>query len=50
MKLELSYKDITYQTQKNPYFLESVKEVFPLVDWENAHYEYRAVSETRILN
>jgi len=47
MELEERYKDITYETLKNPEFLEQVRALFPHVDWAGACEEYRAAGEAR---
>jgi len=45
MQLEVRYKDVTFETLNRPDFLESVRVVFPRVDWDKAYAEFRAAGE-----
>ncbi|UZE94438.1 hypothetical protein [Alkalimarinus alittae] len=45
MKLEIHYKDVTFETLNRGDFLDSVKQAFPNVDWDKAHEEFTAASE-----
>jgi hypothetical protein len=45
MKLEVRFKDVTYETLNRDDFLRSVKEAFPSVDWDKAYAEFRAAGE-----
>ena len=45
MKLEVRFKDVTFETLNREDFLQSVKEVFPSVDWDKAYEEFRAAGE-----
>ncbi len=45
MKLEVRFKDVTYETLNREDFLRSVKEAFPSVDWDKAYAEFRAAGE-----
>lgn len=45
MKLDVRYKDMTFETLNQDGFLNSVKLAFPDVDWDKAHDEYIAASE-----
>lgn len=45
MKLEVNFKDVTYETLKREDFLASVKEAFPRVDWDRPYNEFKAASE-----
>ncbi|MBZ0217446.1 MAG: hypothetical protein K8F25_12885, partial [Fimbriimonadaceae bacterium] len=47
MEIELTYKDVTFETLNKPGFLSSIKAAFPAVDWESAYEEYRAAGEKR---
>ena len=47
MKLEERYKDITFNTLNNKYFLESVKTKFKHVDWDKAYEEFKAAGESQ---
>jgi hypothetical protein len=46
MTLEVTFKDVTFETLNRPDFLESVKEAFPSVDWDKAYNEFRAAGES----
>jgi hypothetical protein len=45
MRLEERFKDVTFETLNRKDFLQSVKEAFPVVDWDKAYAEFRAVGE-----
>jgi hypothetical protein len=45
MKLDVRYKDVTFETLNRDDFLESVKNAFPHVDWDKAYAEFIAVGE-----
>jgi hypothetical protein len=45
MQLDIRYKDVTFETLNQDDFLESVKEVFPKIDWDKAYEEFRAAGE-----
>jgi len=45
MSLEERYKDVTFETLNRPDFLESVKQAFPLVNWDQAYDEFKAAGE-----
>jgi hypothetical protein len=45
MKLDVRYKDVTYETLIADDFLDSIRAAFPRVDWEKAHEEFKAASE-----
>jgi hypothetical protein len=47
MELELTYKDVTFETLNKPDFLPFIKVAFPTVDWERAYEEYRAAGEKK---
>ena len=47
MRLDVQYKDITFETLKDDSFLKSIKDAFPAHDWDRAHAEFRAAGETR---
>lgn len=46
MTLEVTFKDVTFETLNRPDFLESVRAAFPDVDWDKAYDEFRAAGET----
>lgn len=45
MKLEVRYKDMTFETLNHKNFLTSVSKAFPDIDWNKAHEEFIAASE-----
>lgn len=46
MTLEVSFKDVTFETLNRPDFLESVKTAFPDPDWDKAYRDFLAAGET----
>lgn len=46
MKLDERYKDVTFETLNRKDFLESVKDAFPNVDWDNAYTEFKAAGQS----
>ena len=46
MKLEVRYKDMTFETLNHKDFLDSVSKAFPDIDWEKTHEEFIAASES----
>ncbi|MEQ1619797.1 MAG: hypothetical protein ABL919_00225 [Methylococcales bacterium] len=45
MKLEVSYKDLTFETLNQPDFLSSIKEAYPMADWDKTYNDYTAAGE-----
>jgi hypothetical protein len=45
MELDLTYKDVTFETLNRDDFLPLLKEAFPYANWEKAYAEFRAASE-----
>jgi hypothetical protein len=45
MKLEVRYKDVTFETLNQPDFLEAVKQAFPRIDWDKTYSEFKAAGE-----
>ena len=45
MKLDVRYKDVTYETLNQPDFFQSVKDAFPSVNWERLYAEFLAAGE-----
>lgn len=45
MQLNVSYKDVTFDTLKHPDFIKLVKAAFPPVDWGKVYEEFRAAGE-----
>ena len=45
MRLEVRFKDVTYETLKREDFLQSVKDAFPHVDWDRPYDEFKAAGE-----
>jgi hypothetical protein len=44
MKVELCFKDLTYETLNSDEFLEAVRAAFPGVNWHRAHDEFLAAA------
>ncbi|MCF7482915.1 hypothetical protein L3V31_14465 [Vibrio sp. J1-1] len=42
IELDITYKDVTYETLKDDDFIGKIKREFPLIDWDEAHEEYIA--------
>ncbi|MDO9227695.1 MAG: hypothetical protein Q7W53_17040 [Pseudomonadota bacterium] len=47
MRLDVRFKDVTYETLTRKDFLESVKKAFPNVDWDHPYSEFKAAGEGR---
>jgi len=47
MKLEVRFKDVTYETLNKEDFLNSIKKAFPNVDWDKAYREFKAAGEVK---
>ena len=45
MHLDVSYKDVTFETLNQEDFLDAIKEAFPRIDWDKAYQEFRAAGE-----
>jgi hypothetical protein len=45
MELELTYKDVTFETLNKPDFLQSLRKAFPVVNWDKAYNEFQAAGE-----
>ncbi len=43
MRLDVRFKDVTFETLNQPDFLGSVKKAFPNIDWDKAYEEFRAM-------
>lgn len=50
MILDVSFKDVTFETLNRQDFLDSVKKAFPDVDWDKAYNEFRAAGERKRSN
>jgi hypothetical protein len=48
MELELTYKDVTFETLNKPDFLSLIKVAFPTIDWDRTYEEYRAAGEKKV--
>ena len=46
MKLDVHYKDVTFETLNREEFLDSVKSAFPAVDWEKAYSDFKAAGQS----
>ena len=49
MKLEESYKDVTFETLNRPDFLTSIKEAFPMSDWDKTYKDFTAAGEAHTI-
>jgi hypothetical protein len=47
MTLDVTFKDVTFETLNRDDFLESVKKAFPHTDWDKAYNEFRAAGEKK---
>lgn len=45
MKLEVRYKDVTFETLNQSDFLGAVKKAFPYENWDKAHEEFKAAAQ-----
>jgi hypothetical protein len=45
MKLDVSYKDVTFETLNNEEFLASIESAFPDTNWKETHAEFLAAAE-----
>jgi hypothetical protein len=45
MQLDVTYKDMTFETLNQDKFLDCVKAAFPGIDWDKTYKEFRAVGE-----
>jgi hypothetical protein len=48
MELELTYKDVTFETLNKPDFLANLRVAFPNVDWDTAYSEFKAAGEAKV--
>ena len=46
-RIDVNFKDVTYETLNREDFLESVQKAFPNVDWDKAYSEFKAAGESR---
>ena len=46
MKLDERYKVVTFETLNRQDFLESVKDAFPNVDWDNPYSKFKAAGQS----
>ena len=49
MTLTDRYKDVTFETLNRNDFLHSVKNAFPLNDWDSTYAEFRAAGEDKAI-
>jgi len=45
MKLEVQYRDVTYETVSDERFFDALKKAYPYVDWEKPFHEFSAAKE-----
>ena len=50
MKLDVRYKDVTYETLNQQDFFQSVKAAFPSVNWERLYAEFLAAGEEETMD
>ncbi|MBV5328719.1 MAG: hypothetical protein JZU65_14000 [Chlorobium sp.] len=46
MKIEILFKDVTFETLNREDFLESVIKAFPRIDWDKTYNEFKAAGES----
>lgn len=45
MKLNVSFKDVTFETLNDPEFVERLNEAYPEIDWDKPYSDFRAMGE-----
>jgi hypothetical protein len=45
MALDVSFKDVTFETLNDPKFLECLKKAYPEIDWDKPYSDFRAMGE-----
>jgi len=45
MRLEVQFRDVTYETLIEPGFIDSIRKAYPHVDWEKPFAEFNAAKE-----
>jgi hypothetical protein len=45
MSLDVSFKDVTFETLNDPEFIGRLKEAYPDIDWEKPYSHFRAMGE-----
>jgi hypothetical protein len=45
MTLDVSFKDVTYETLNDPDFVDRLKAAYPEIDWDKPYSEFRAMGE-----
>ena len=45
MRLDVRYKDMTFETLNHPDFLNLIKDAYPEIDWDKPYAEFRAAGE-----
>ena len=47
MDLDVSYKDVTFETLNREDFLQAIRAAFEKIDWDKAYEEFRAAGEKK---
>jgi hypothetical protein len=47
MKLEVSYKDVCFETLNQPDFIISIKEAYPGINWDKPYEDFKAAGEAK---
>ena len=45
MSLDVSFKDVTFETLNNEEFVDRLKEAYPEIDWDKPYSDFRAMGE-----
>jgi len=45
MDLDVSFKDVTFETLNDPEFIKGLKEGYPEIDWDKPYSDFRAMGE-----
>jgi len=47
MSLDVSFKDVTFETLNDPEFIQALKKAYPETDWDKPFSEFRAMGEDK---
>jgi len=47
MRLEVRFKDVTFETLNQKDFLDSIKSAYPNKNWDKAHEDFKAEGEAK---
>ena len=45
MALDVSFKDVTFETLNDPEFFDRLKEAYPDINWDKPYSDFRAMGE-----